>query len=76
MSADDARALIGSPMASSLAFREANTNLLVTIGRMPAQSRGIRLSDLLQAIEDQRPRHPNDKGGIANDALRALGRPR
>jgi hypothetical protein len=67
MSEDDARALISSPF--NVPFLESNKDLLARLGRTPPPSRGIRVTDLLQSIEDQRPRSPFDGAGIVADAL-------
>lgn len=78
MSPDDAMTIIGSPLA--LSWFEHNSGLRAQLieregqrgGRPP--SHGVRWSDVLQSIEDARPRHWNDRGGHVHDALRAVGR--
>jgi hypothetical protein len=73
--ADDARAILNSGLSSSLPWRELNPGLIGgALGPISPPVRGIRWVDLLQAAEDARPRHWNDKGGHALDALRAVGR--
>jgi hypothetical protein len=73
MDQDDARVMIGSALADPN-LRAANLDLLARLGNLPPQPRGIRITDLLQAAEDARPRSPFDRGGITNDTLRMMGR--
>ena len=75
LSEADAMVLVGNPWAN-LEWHEANTVLYAELKakRGPAPARGVRVVDLLQAADDARPRSPLDRGGIANDALRAMGR--
>ncbi len=74
-SLDDAYAAISSPL--NLAFFELNADLRRTLGGVkPPPSRGIRLSDMLQAVEDLRPVNFNNKGGITRQSLAMLRRAR
>ncbi len=69
---EDARSLL-SP--SNLAFREANAELAERIAGKDAQPpTGLRASDWFDAMQNARSRSPFDRGGIAMDALRAVGR--
>ena len=62
-SLDDAYAAISSPL--NLAFFELNADLRRTLGGVkPPHHHGIRLSDMLQAVEDLRPVNFNNKGGV------------
>ena len=71
---DDAYAAISSPL--SLAFFEANTDLRNSLGVKPPPSRGIRIEDMLQALEDSRPVNFSNKGGITRQSLAMLRRAR
>lgn len=77
-SESDALRIIDS--ALSIAWRDANIELRLRL-KESAQHRGdrppaerMRWSDVMQAVEDARPRAWNDKGGHVHDALRAVGR--
>jgi len=79
LSEPDALAMVNSPFA--LGLFEANADLRTKLqekqrqrGNRPSPWQGMRWSDVQQAAEDARPRHWNDKGGHAHDALRAMGR--
>ena len=72
MSSSDARELINSPF--NMTFFEVNRDLRARLGNKPPPSHGIRVTDWLQAAEDAQPRHWDDRGGRAMDALRAAGR--
>jgi hypothetical protein len=54
MGADDAREQISS--ALNVSYFEANSDLRAKLGNKPAQPRGIRMNDWLQAAEDAQPR--------------------
>jgi hypothetical protein len=74
MAPDDAREQISSPL--SVAFFESNADLRAQLGNKPPQPRGIRLSDMLQAVEDSRPVNFNNKGAITRESLAMLRRAR
>jgi hypothetical protein len=74
MRPDDAYAAINSPL--SVAFFEANADLRNMLGAKPPPSRGIRISDMLQALEDSRPVNFSNKGGITRQSLAMLRRAR
>ena len=74
MRPDDAYAAINSPL--SVAFFEANANLRNALGFKPPPPRGIRLADMLQALEDSRPVNFSNKGGITRQSLAMLRRAR
>jgi hypothetical protein len=67
----DAAVLINSGLPDSVAWRESNPHLVGSAA--PQQQRGMRWSDILDAAENARPRHPLDKGGISADTLRLIG---
>ena len=75
MDAADALVMIGSAFADPR-LREANADLPFRLGNVPLPSRSIKVTDLLQAQYDARPRSIYDKGGMINDTLRAMGRVR
>jgi hypothetical protein len=73
----DALAMIDSVL--SLDWFELNAGLRTKLqekhqGGRPPLGQGMRWSDWMQAVEDARPRHWNDRGGHVHDALRAVGR--
>jgi hypothetical protein len=77
VSEQDAMGMIDSPLA--LAMFEANAELRKDLqekqrGDRPPLGQGMTWGDLAQAAEDARPRQWNDRGGMAHDALRAIGR--
>jgi hypothetical protein len=75
MSPDDAYAAISS--ALSLEFFELNADLRKTLGGVkPPPAPGIRVADMLQAIEDSRPVNFTNKGGITRQSLAMLRRAR
>lgn len=74
MGPDDARSMISSPL--SLAMFEANADLRARLGAKAPQPRGMRLSDWMQAIEDARPVHFNNKGAMTMQSLEMLRRAR
>jgi hypothetical protein len=74
MSPEDAHVQITSPL--NVPFFEANADLRARLGSKPAQPRGIRVTDWLQAIEDQRPIDPSNKGALIRESLEMLRRAR
>jgi Phage Terminase len=75
MSSEDAKAVIGSPFADPR-LRQANEDLLAGLGNVQPPRPGVRVSDMLQAAEDARPRSVFDRGGMVHDVLRQVGRMR
>ena len=75
MAPDDARAIVGSVDNSCLPLRDANPVLLAQLGNMCAPSR-IGWADLVQAADELRPAHFNNKGGITRQSLDMLARAR
>ena len=74
MSPDDAWEFISSPL-NVVAF-ELNAGLRQSIGKSVRQPRGIRISDMLAAIEDAAPPHPTDTARIAAQSLAMMARAR
>ncbi len=66
----EARALIGSAGPSSLPWRQSNPQL--AFGKQQEEP-GIHVASMLRAARENAPRSIFDRGGIANDVLRALG---
>jgi hypothetical protein len=75
MSLKDAYAAISSIL--SLDFFELNAELRRTLGGVkPPPSPGIRVTDMMQAIEDSRPVNFSNKGAITRQSLAMLRRAR
>jgi hypothetical protein len=74
---ESVKQFLESGLGCSLPWREANPHLLGgALGPVEKPEPGVSLSRLQQANAATAPRDPRDRGGMANDALRSMGRRR